>query len=59
MKIRDIIRSGRPSVSFEIFPPKRQDPSLFGDAEAELAMERTKDVVRRIAAERPAFISVT
>ena len=59
MKIRDIIRSGRPSVSFEIFPPKRQDPSLFGDAEAALAMERTKDVVRRIAAERPAFISVT
>ena len=59
MKIRDIIRSGRPAVSFEIFPPKRHDPSLFGDAEAELAMERTKDVVRRIAAERPAFISVT
>ena len=59
MKIRDIIRSGRPSVSFEIFPPKRQDPSLFGDAESAAAMERTKEVVRKIAAERPAFISVT
>ena len=59
MKIRDIIRSGRPSVSFEIFPPKRQDPSLFGDAEAAAAMERTKEVVRKIAAEHPSFISVT
>ena len=59
MKIRDIIGRGRPSVSFEIFPPKRPDPSLFGDAEAAAAMERTKEVVRKIAAERPSFISVT
>ena len=59
MKIRDIICKGRPSVSFEIFPPKRPDPSLFGDAEAAAAMERTKEVVRKIAHERPAFISVT
>ena len=59
MKISDIIVSGRPSVSFEIFPPKRQDPSLFGDAEAKAAMERTKEIVRKIAAERPSFISVT
>ena len=59
MKIRDIIGRGRPSVSFEIFPPKRPDPSLFGDAEAKAAMERTKEVVRKIAHERPAFISVT
>ena len=59
MKICDIISSGRPSVSFEIFPPKRPDPSLFDDGEAEAAMARTKEVVRRIAAERPAFISVT
>ena len=59
MKIRDIIGTGRPSVSFEIFPPKRQDPSLFGDAEAQAAMDRTKEVVRKIAHERPAFISVT
>ena len=59
MRICDIIGSGRPSVSFEIFPPKRQDPTLFGDAEAKAAMERTKEVVRKIAAEHPAFISVT
>ena len=59
MKIRNIIGRGRPSVSFEIFPPKRPDPSLFGDAEAAAAMERTKEVVRKIAHERPAFISVT
>ena len=59
MRICDIIGSGRPSVSFEIFPPKRQDPTLFGDAETKAAMDRTKEVVRKIAAERPAFISVT
>ena len=59
MRICDIICSGRPSVSFEIFPPKRQDPTLFGDAEAEAALAHPKDVVRKIAAERPAFISVT
>ena len=59
MRICDIIGSGHPSVSFEIFPPKRQDPTLFGDAEARAAMERTKEVVRKIAAEHPAFISVT
>ena len=59
MKIIDLVSSARPSVSFEIFPPKRQDPSLFGEGETEAAMERTKDVVRRIAAEKPSFISVT
>ena len=59
MKIIERIRSGRPSVSFEIFPPKRPDPSLFGEEEARAAMERTKEAVRKIAAERPAFISVT
>ena len=59
MRICDIIGSGRPSVSFEIFPPKRQDPTLFGDAAAETALAHTKEVVRKIAAERPAFISVT
>lgn len=46
-------------VSFEIFPPKRPEPSLFGEAAAAAAMEKTKEVVRKIAAERPAFISVT
>ena len=59
MKICELISSGRPSVSFEIFPPKRQDPTLFDTTAAETAMERTKEVVRRIAAERPSFISVT
>ena len=59
MKISEIIAEEKPSVSFEIFPPKRQDPSLFGEAEAEAAIARTQEVVRRIAAERPSFISVT
>ena len=57
MKISELISSGRPSVSFEIFPPKRQDPTLFDGTAA--AMERTREVVRQIAAERPSFISVT
>ena len=59
MKIRELLSAERPSVSFEIFPPKRQDPSLFGTGEAEAAMERTKEAVRKIAAEKPSFISVT
>ena len=59
MRIRELLAAETPSVSFEIFPPKRQDPSLFGTAEAEEAMRRTKEVVRKIAAEKPAFISVT
>ena len=59
MNLRTIIGSGHPSVSFEIFPPKRPEPSLFGETEAAAAMERTKEVVRKIAAEHPAFISVT
>ncbi|MGN0833199.1 MAG: methylenetetrahydrofolate reductase [Kiritimatiellia bacterium] len=58
MKIRDLLMSDRLSVSFEIFPPKRPDPSV-GEAEAQAALARTKEVVRKIAAERPAFISVT
>ncbi len=59
MRISELFSSARPSVSFEIFPPKRQDPSLFDDHAAESAMERTKEVVRRIAEARPSFISVT
>ena len=59
MKISELLAVDRPSVSFEIFPPKRPEPSLFGEAEAEAAMERTKEVVRKIAAERPSFVSVT
>ena len=46
MKISDILSSDKPSVSFEIFPPKRPEPSLFGEQEAEAAMARTKETVR-------------
>ena len=59
MKVVDLVSSEKPSVSFEIFPPKRQDPSLFGEAENLAALERTKAVVRQIAETRPSFISVT
>ena len=57
MKISDIIASGRPAVSFEVFPPKKRDD--LDAEEAREAMRRTQDVVAQIAAERPAFISVT
>ena len=59
MKIVDLISTPSPSVSYEIFPPKRPEPSLFDDGAAEAAMARTKDVVREIAALKPSFISVT
>ena len=59
MKISELVVTDRPSVSFEIFPPKRPEPSLFGEREAAEAMARTKEVVRKIAAEKPSFISVT
>ncbi len=48
MKIRTIVNSGRPSVSFEVFPPKRDAP-----------LEQIQEAVRQIAAVRPAFMSVT
>jgi len=48
MKIRDILSAGHPTVSFEVFPPKRDTP-----------IEPVKDAVRRIAAEKPSFVSVT
>jgi len=57
MKISEILASGRPSLSFEVFPPKRRAAS--DAAEEREAMERTKRVVREIAAVRPAFVSVT
>lgn len=59
MRITEILSSGRPSVSFEVFPPKRSEPSLFDDEAAKAAMESTKRVVAEIAATRPAFMSVT
>ena len=59
MKISDILSRSRPAVSFEIFPPKRREATLFDDGTEAAAMERTKKVVREIAATNPAFISVT
>lgn len=57
-KICEIL-SDNPSVSFEIFPPKRRETTELGQAEEHAAMERTKAVVREIAETQPAFISVT
>ena len=48
VQIKDIVRSGKPSVSFEVFPPKRDAP-----------LEPVKAAVRELAAAKPAFISVT
>ena len=49
--------AGRPSLSFEVFPPKRRAAS--GAAEEREALARTKAVVGEIAAVKPAFMSVT
>ena len=59
MKISDILQGGKPSISFEVFPPKRLDATALAQDQERAAMERTKAVVRLIAAENPAFISVT
>ena len=48
MKIKDILSKGRPSVSFEIFPPRKDSP-----------FEPVKEAVSRLARQRPSFISVT
>jgi len=48
MKIRDILAEGRPSVSFEIFPPRKDAP-----------FKPVQEAVERLAKERPAFMSVT
>ena len=48
MKIKDILAEGRPSVSFEIFPPRKDAP-----------FEPVKEAVARLAQQRPAFMSVT
>ena len=48
MKIRDILAEGRPSVSFEVFPPRKDAP-----------FAPVKEAVERRAEERPSFISVT
>ena len=48
MRISDILAQDRPSVSFEVFPPKKDKP-----------LEGTKEIVAEIAAAGPAFMSVT
>ena len=48
MKICDILSSGRYSVSFEVFPPKRDAP-----------MAPVLAAVEELAGEKPSFISVT
>ena len=48
MKIRDILSEGRPSVSFEVFPPKKDAP-----------FEPVKEAVARLARQKPSFMSVT
>ena len=48
MKISSILAKPQPSVSFEVFPPKKDRP-----------LEGTKELVAEIAATGPAFMSVT
>lgn len=48
MKISALLARNRPAVSFEVFPPKKDAP-----------LEPVKAAVRRLADERPAFMSVT
>ena len=48
MKIKDLLASGTPSVSFEVFPPKKDAP-----------FAPVRRAVARLAKERPSFISVT
>lgn len=48
MKISEILAKGGPSVSFEVFPPKKDRP-----------LEGTKEIVAQIAAAAPSFMSVT
>ena len=57
MKISEIVATDAPSVSFEVFPPKRRaEADAAGEREA---MAKTKAVVREIAALKPSFMSVT
>ena len=48
MKISEILKENRVNVSFEVFPPKQWDK-----------IETTKNVVREMSREKPAFMSVT
>lgn len=48
MKISDILKNNKVTVSFEVFPPKQWDK-----------IENTKSVVREMSKSNPAFMSVT
>ena len=48
MKIREILAEGRPTLSFEVFPPKTEDN-----------YESVEKAAREIAELKPAFMSVT
>jgi len=48
MKIKDILAEGRPSVSFEVFPPKKDAP-----------FAPVKETVERLSRQKPSFMSVT
>lgn len=48
MKVIDILNSGKASLSFEVFPPKKES-----------SFESVKEAVREIAALTPSFMSVT
>ena len=48
MKIRDILAQGKPTLSFEVFPPK-----------TEAAYESVEAVAKEIAKLKPSFMSVT
>ena len=48
MKIRDILGKGKPTLSFEVFPPKTEDK-----------YESVEKAAIEIAAKNPSFMSVT
>ncbi len=48
MTIRDLLAASKPSVSFEVFPPKKDAP-----------FDRVEAVVERLCAAHPSFMSVT
>ena len=48
MKIRDILAQGRPTLSFEVFPPKTED-----------AYDTVERAAAKIATLKPDFMSVT
>ena len=48
MKIKDILSQGKPTLSFEVFPPKTEDK-----------YESVEQAASEIAKLKPAFMSVT